>query len=108
MEVIGADKLVAGKVTDVWIDKPDATIRYFEVELTGLATPRRVLLPVPFAVLKNSQRKILVSSILASQFAHVPGTKEPESVTLLEEDKIMAYFGGGTLYATPGRQEPLL
>jgi len=29
-------------------------------------------------------------------------------VTLLEEDKIAGYFGGGRLYATPDRQEPLL
>jgi len=29
-------------------------------------------------------------------------------VTLLEEEKIMAYFGAGTLYATPERQEPLV
>jgi photosynthetic reaction center H subunit len=28
-------------------------------------------------------------------------------VTLLEEDKIMGYYGGGTLYADRRRQEPL-
>jgi photosynthetic reaction center H subunit len=28
-------------------------------------------------------------------------------VTLLEEEKIMAYYGAGTLYATPDIQEPL-
>ena len=38
----------------------------------------------------------------------MPGIRNPDSVTLLEEDKIMAYYGGGTLYATPQRQEPLL
>jgi photosynthetic reaction center H subunit len=26
---------------------------------------------------------------------------------LLEEEKITAYYGAGTLYATPDRQEPL-
>ena len=35
-------------------------------------------------------------------------TKLAEQVTLLEEEKIMAYYGAGTLYATPQRQEPLL
>ena len=29
-------------------------------------------------------------------------------MTKLEEDKIMAYFAGGNLYATPARAEPLL
>jgi len=32
----------------------------------------------------------------------------PGQVTLLEEEKIMAYFGAGSLYATPLRQEPLV
>jgi photosynthetic reaction center H subunit len=49
-----------------------------------------------------------VKSILSTQFAHVPTTKHPEQITLLEEEKVMAYYGGGTLYATPDRQEPLL
>ncbi|MEM8663424.1 MAG: photosynthetic reaction center subunit H, partial [Pseudomonadota bacterium] len=29
-------------------------------------------------------------------------------VTLLEEDKIMAYYAAGELYATPQRSEPLI
>jgi photosynthetic reaction center H subunit len=29
-------------------------------------------------------------------------------VTMLEEEKIMAYYGGGTLYAVALRTEPLL
>ena len=47
-------------------------------------------------------------ALLASQFANVPATKDPDRVTLLEEDKISAYYGAGTLYATPARTEPLL
>jgi photosynthetic reaction center H subunit len=47
-------------------------------------------------------------SILASQFAEVPGLKNPDVITSLEEEKITAYYGAGTLYATPERQEPLL
>jgi photosynthetic reaction center H subunit len=38
----------------------------------------------------------------------VPTTKHPDQVTLLEEEKIMAYYGGGTLYAHPSRKEPLI
>ncbi|MES1162883.1 MAG: photosynthetic reaction center subunit H, partial [Rhizobacter sp.] len=67
---------------------------------------RRVLLPVNFS--RIGDRQVKVRSILASQFAQVPGTRNPDAVTLLEEDKIMGYYGGGTLYATPDRQEPLL
>ena len=38
----------------------------------------------------------------------VPATRSPEQITLLEEEKITAYYGAGTLYATPERQEPIL
>jgi photosynthetic reaction center H subunit len=38
----------------------------------------------------------------------VPTTKHPDQITLLEEEKITAYFGAGTLYAEPKRSEPLI
>ena len=31
-----------------------------------------------------------------------------DRITLLEEEKVMAYYGGGTLYAEASRKEPLL
>ena len=43
-----------------------------------------------------------------AQFSDVPGTKSRTEITLLEEDKICAYYGGGHLYATPDRAQPLL
>jgi photosynthetic reaction center H subunit len=51
---------------------------------------------------------VVVKAILGHQFADVPGTRQPDLVTMLEEEKIMAYYGGGTLYADPERQEPLV
>jgi photosynthetic reaction center H subunit len=38
----------------------------------------------------------------------VPQHKAASEITLLEEEKIMAYYGGGTLYADPARSEPKL
>jgi photosynthetic reaction center H subunit len=49
-----------------------------------------------------------VQAILAHQFANVPQTKSPDQITMLEEEKITAYYGAGTLYATPERQEPII
>jgi photosynthetic reaction center H subunit len=54
-----------------------------------------------------NRRGVHVSSILASQFANVPRTKADNQITLLEEEKISAYYGAGTLYALPEIQEPL-
>lgn len=108
-DVIGADMKVAGKVVDLWVDRSEALIRYFEV---ALPTGRHVLLPVTFSDIKRGVKpgigRIKVEALLARQFADVPATRKPDSVTRLEEEKICAYFGAGTLYATPLRAEPLL
>jgi photosynthetic reaction center H subunit len=48
-----------------------------------------------------------VQALLGAQFGNVPRTRSDAQITLLEEEKISAYYGAGTLYATPDRQEPL-
>jgi len=106
MAVLGADGQVAGTVRDVWVDRGEVMARYFEVALTG-AGGRNVLLPVAFSRVDGGRRQIRVNSILASQFAGVPPLQSPDSVTLREEDRITAYYAGGTLYATPARSEPI-
>lgn len=109
MDVIGCDDGIAGTISDVWVDRAEQVIRYFQVDVEG---GRSVLLPHNFcrlgAVPRSSDKALYVKSITAEQFADVPAHASPDQVTLLEEDKIMAYYGGGTLYATPARQEPLL
>jgi photosynthetic reaction center H subunit len=106
LPVLGADGAVAGVVRDVWVDRAEVLFRYLEVEVPVQGGSRRVLLPVNFS--RIDSRHVKVRSLLAAQFAQAPGTRDPDAVTLLEEDKIMGYYGGGTLYATPDRQEPLL
>jgi photosynthetic reaction center H subunit len=102
--VIGADGEVGGTVCDAWVDRSEALIRYLEVELDGES--RRVLLPINFTII--DRRAVRVRAILGHQFKDVPVLRHPDQVTLLEEDRICGYYGGGTLYATPARLEPLL
>ncbi len=108
MKVLGADDETGGVVTDVWVDRAEALIRYLEVEVTIEGGTRRVLLPLPFAKIDGRRSRVWVNAILGSQFADVPATKSLDQVTKLEEDRIVGYYGAGTLYATPARQEPLL
>lgn len=105
MEVVGCDSVVAGIVRDVWVDRSETVLRYLEVEI---ADGRHVLLPMTFSVFKARLRQVRVRSITSGQFANVPGLRHPEQVTRLEEDRICAYYAGGTLYATAGRMEPIL
>ncbi|MES2423714.1 MAG: photosynthetic reaction center subunit H [Pseudomonadota bacterium] len=106
LPVVGADGVVGGTVRDVWVDRSEMLLRYLEVEVQGDAGVRTVLLPINFS--KIGQRQVVVRSILGSQFRQVPAIKQPDQVTLLEEEKVMAYYGAGTLYATAARSEPLL
>ncbi len=104
-EVQGLDGLVAGRVVDSWIDRSEVVVRYLEVEL---ADTKRVLLPMNYISIDKAARVVGTDFITAAQFETVPTTKLPEVVTLLEEDKILAYYAGGTMYAKAGRGDPLL
>jgi photosynthetic reaction center H subunit len=106
MRVVAADGRIAGTVRDVWVDRSEYMVRYLEVEVANAG--RTVLVPYPLTQVSKRRGRVVVSSILARQFADVPGVKNPNEVTRLEEDKISAYYTGGKLYAVPSRAEPLL
>jgi photosynthetic reaction center H subunit len=108
MKVMGADSEPGGVVTDVWVDRAEALIRYLEVEVTTSGGTKRVLLPMPFAKIDGYRGRVWVDAILGGQFADVPVTASLDQVTKREEDRIVGYYGAGTLYATRARQEPWL
>ena len=104
MTVLGCDGAVAGTVRDAWVDHSEEIVRYLEVDIGA----RSVLLPMAMARVSGAKRIVNVASILASQFAGVPEHKAPDTVTKLEEDKIVGYYAGGHLYASADRMGPLL
>jgi photosynthetic reaction center H subunit len=106
MSVTGADGVVAGVISDVWVDKAEVMIRYLEVKTASIA--QSVLLPMTMAVIDKGKGVVKVHAILGSQFAGVPKLSNPNQVTLDEEERVVAYYGGGYLYATPERLEPLI
>jgi len=108
MTVLGADGRTGGAIADIWVDRSESVVRYYEVETGAAGLTRRVLLPVTFAKINSWLRQVNVEAILGAQFAEAPATREPDAVTLLEEEKVMAYYGAGTLYATRQRAEPLI
>ncbi len=115
MAVVAADGRVAGTVKDIWVDRAEPRVLFFEVELNGDEDPEaeapakiNPLLPYGYARVKFGKGQIRVSSIMADQFEHVPRTARSDQITRLEEDRITAYFAGGHLYAHPSRQEPLI
>ncbi|RJS92083.1 photosynthetic reaction center subunit H [Salinisphaera sp. Q1T1-3] len=122
MPVVAADGRIAGTVYDVWVDRAEPRILYFEITLDDAildenehntagavpAEPRRVLLPTGFARVQVRHHRIKVSSIRAADFAFVPGHARMDVVTRREEDAITGYFGGGHLFTHPRGREALL
>lgn len=104
MNVIGADGLSAGTVTDLWVDRAEHMIRYLEVD-TGV---KKVLAPMAMSKIKGRTKTVVIDALNAAQFADAPVPTTPGAITLYEEERIVAYFGGGYLYANRARQEPIL
>ena len=105
--MLAADKRVVGTVKDLWVDRSDVLLRYIEVAVPG-ANACSVVFPIGLANFDRSKQEACTSALLADQFLAAPGLKNPDQITLLEEDMVSAYFAGGYMYATPNRQEPVL
>jgi photosynthetic reaction center H subunit len=103
--VVGADRKAGGVVKDLWVDRAEAALRYYEVALNGGGT---VLAPVNFVDVNGKERTIKINALTSGQLAKVPTLRNRDAVTLQEEERITAYYGAGTLYSDPERAEPLL
>lgn len=106
MTVVGGDGVPAGTVVDVWVDTAEPQVRLYEMEVA--ANGRRVLVPYGFVKIHRRSNEMRVKAIYAAHFAEVPATRSPGVITLREEDRIMAYFAAGYLWADADRAEPLL
>jgi photosynthetic reaction center H subunit len=86
-------------------------VRYVEVQLAsdqvGEATTTR-LLPITMMRILSEPRKVKVEAVRAAHFSDVPALKEPDRITILEEERIQAFYAGGRLYAEPKRIGPVV
>lgn len=105
MTMTGADHRPVGRIVDVWIDRSDRMIRYVTVELASGGT---AIVPMGFVTVKRRQNVVHCDAIAAPHFAGVPQLAKPGEMTRYEEERLMAYFGGGYLYGLPDRAEPLI
>jgi photosynthetic reaction center H subunit len=117
LEVRGMDGVVGGRVVDLWVDRSEPGLRYIEMEVSGGG---RRLIPVPFLRVPRpegflpfmskepSASHVQIHVLKAADFPGIPQTRLPDIVTLLEEDKISAYFGAGSMYNSDVRYGPLV
>ena len=104
-DVLGLDNEVAATVTDIWVDRSEPQVRYLEIEVKE--NGKRALVPVTLSRIRRDGT-VKVHCLRAAQFANMPTLADPDQITLQEEDRVSAYVGGGTLYGTRERTEPLL
>ena len=102
--VVSGDGEVVGRVTDMWVDIPESMVRYLEMDVNPEGQGNMRLIPINLCRIQSD--RVVVKSLYAHNFAGIPATKVKDAVTLLEEDKITAYYAGGTLYASEKRLEP--
>lgn len=95
MQVVAADDVVVGSVADVWVDKSECLVRYYEVALTS---GKRVLVPFTRGQIVASTRTIYVAAADSAHFASAPTIAKSDQITLREEDRVMGYFAGGLMY----------
>lgn len=99
LPVQAGDLEVVGRIKDMWVDVSEQLVRYLEIELNSGSSR---LVPMP--MVKIWADRVRINSITSDLFDAVPGTRSLTEVTLLEEDKISAYYAGGTLYAAAKRK----
>ncbi len=99
LPVQAGDNEVVGRISDMWVDGPEQLVRYLEIDLNS---GQRRLVPMP--MVKIWKDRVRINSLSSDLFDGVPATKSRTEVTLLEEDKISAYYAGGTMYAASKRQ----
>ncbi len=111
MGLVGIDNKSGGTITDIWIDRAEFLIRYLEVATInndGTATGKTVLVPMTMCAVQKASKTVLLDAVLGGQVSGAPQVANATQVTLLEEEKIVGYFGAGYLYATAARAEPAL
>ena len=104
-DLVGVDGDKAGEISDLWVDRAESMVRFFEAKLTSGGA---ILIPTYFVDVYADERQVKVDAVLGAQFVKAPRLKTPDTITMLEEEKIAAFYGAGSLYATPERAEPWL
>ena len=99
LPVQAGDLEVVGRVSDMWVDAPEQLVRYLEIDLNSGG---KRLVPMP--MVKIQADRVRVNALTSDLFGAIPATRSASEVTLLEEDKISGYVGGGWMYATAKRK----
>lgn len=97
LPVLSRDDQVVGHVTDMWIDAAEHMVRYLQFDLVPEHGSGSRLVPVTMSRIK--EKWVMVRSLNHAHFDGVPQIASDRQITKLEEEKVCAYYAGGTLYS---------
>lgn len=99
--VYGSDGEHAGTVRDIWFNRAEFFPRYLEVA----GVTRDYLVPLFFAVVHSGDEAVRVRDLPGARLALAPFRHHEDRITLLEEDRINAFFAGARFYGTSPKGE---
>jgi photosynthetic reaction center H subunit len=97
LPVLAKDDQVVAHVTDMWLDASEHLVRYLELELEPEHGQGKRLVPIGMVRVKD--KWVEVASLRSGHFNGVPRIASDRQITKLEEEKVSAYYAGGTLYS---------
>ena len=95
--LISADKKIVGKVEDLWFNRAEFFLRYFEVSIDG--AEGRHLIPAFFAEALPADRAVRATTLVAKDLRNAPIRADSTCITMREEDRLNGFFAGGLRYS---------
>lgn len=96
--LISADDRKVGIVHDLWFNRAEFFLRYYEVSIDG-AEGRR-LIPAFFAEALPSDGAVRATTLVAEDLRRAPVRAREDCITMREEDRLNGFFAGGLRFST--------
>jgi len=100
--LVSADEEVVGTVHDLWFNRAEFFLRYFEVSIEG-AEGRR-LVPAFFAEALPRDRAVRATTLVAKDLRRSPIRADDSCITMREEDRLNGFYAGGLRFSGRGGQ----
>ncbi|MBI1403510.1 MAG: hypothetical protein GC147_09870 [Porphyrobacter sp.] len=92
-----ADNECVGTVDDLWFNRAEFFLRYYEFTLEGEEGKR--LAPAFFIETRPKERIVRATTLVAKDLRRVPPRKHTEFISMQEEDRLNGFFAGGIVYS---------
>ncbi|NCQ62841.1 MAG: hypothetical protein GW757_02775 [Alphaproteobacteria bacterium] len=100
--LLSADEKQVGQVHDLWFNRAEFFLRYYEVSING-AEGRR-LVPAFFAEALPCDRVVRATTLVADDMRRTPVRADGTCITMREEDRLNGFYAGGLRFSSHSGQ----